>query len=243
MSKEETEIIKAGIEYLLTSENNHDNNFEIMYWFDNPDAFDLIKKAISIGDTDFDKWMDELEETTERSQGKEEKYTAALQTLITKGKEIELGKVSGNYYIMSFDVPAKGRLYLSDYHKDTYQNLKASIKKWYKDTTIIDSQSNFEYRITNLYAILLGLLEKKDVKDKFNQAKKELGMDIKNLLNAVISDQGIPVRILHKVSHRVDRDILEGKIIPDIFYLQLIKAYLIRKGDVEMENAMKLNKE
>lgn len=39
MSKEETEIIKAGIEYLLTSENNHDNNFGIMYWFDNPDAF------------------------------------------------------------------------------------------------------------------------------------------------------------------------------------------------------------
>ena len=243
MSKEETEIIKAGIEYLLTSENNHDNNFGIMYWFDNPDAFNLIKKAISIGDTDFDELMDELEETTERSQGKEEKYTAALQTLIKKGKEIELGKVSGNYYIMSFDVPAKGRLYLSDYHKDTYQNLKASIKKWYKDTTIIDSRSNFEYRITNLYAILLGLLEKKDVKDKFKQAKKELGMDIKNLLNAVISDQEIPVRILHKVSHRVDRDILEGKIIPDIFYLQLIKAYLIRKGDVEMENAMKLNKE
>ncbi len=74
--------------------------------------------------------MDELEETTEIS-GKEEKYSAALQTLITK-EEIELGKVSGNYYIMSFDVPAKGRLYLSDYHKDTYQNLKASIKKWYK---------------------------------------------------------------------------------------------------------------
>ncbi len=49
MSKEETEIIKAGIEYLLTSENNHDNNFEIMYWFDNPDAFDLIKKLFRSG--------------------------------------------------------------------------------------------------------------------------------------------------------------------------------------------------
>lgn len=49
MSKEETEIIKAGIEYLLTSENNHDNNFGIMYWFDNPDAFNLIKRLFQSG--------------------------------------------------------------------------------------------------------------------------------------------------------------------------------------------------
>lgn len=243
MSKEETDIIKAGMEYLLTSENNHDNNFGIMYWFDNPDAVDLIQKAISIRDTNFDELMDELKETSERSVQKEETYTEALQTLVVKDKGIALGRISGNYHIMSFEVPAKGRLYLSDYHEDTYQNLKKSIKKWYTDTAIVDMRSGSKRSITNLYAILLGLLEKKDVQDKVKQAKKELGMDVKNLLNAAISGREIPLRILYKACYHVDQEILDGKKIPSIFYLQLIKTYLIRKGDAEMEKAMELYKE
>lgn len=242
MSKEETDIIKAGLEYLLTSENNHDNNFGIVYWFDNPDAVDLIQKAISTREIDFDELLEELNETTERSVQKEEKYTAALQTLVTKDKRIEPGRISGNYHIMSFEVPAKGRLYLSDYHADTYQNLKESIKKWYSDTAIIDGRFENRRSITNLYAVLLGLLEKKDVQDKLKQAKKELGMDVKNLLNAVICNQEIPLRILYKTSSHISKEILDGKEVPDILYIQLIKAYLIRKGDADMEEAVELNK-
>ena len=76
MSVDEAESIKAGLEYLLGSDRNHNDQFNIIYWFDNDEAEDLISISIRGAFED-----DEDDEDFDYSKNKESVYTKLLKAV------------------------------------------------------------------------------------------------------------------------------------------------------------------
>lgn len=258
MSVDEAESIKAGLEYLLGSDRNHNDQFNIIYWFDNDEAEDLISISIRGAFED-----DEDDEDFDFSKNKESVYTKLLKA-VRNGQAPENIPDQGYYHIIQYKVPAKGRFYLSRERSGSYGELYKNLCHWYQDSAVTISYWDWDQKkyierqryLTKLYGVLFGLLDHKNVKDTFAEIDNEYGADIEQLLESIHENKQIPNLYYEKALrqsirvNRINSNSDEGKEIRRNSNwpvpIQVIKVFLIRNGKenykmdaLDLDNASK----
>jgi hypothetical protein len=255
MSEEEANAVKAGLEYLLESDRNHDTNFEIIYWYDHDDAIDLITRSLNMNRHAGKTSPDQIEEL--RNQW----YQNVLQEVFG-GSSPGNVDAAGRYHIVSYNVPDKGRFRMYNMHMGTYGELYTNLQKWYQDSCLsrtVKVQVTDElkgekdasghpqrakykyltgsYTINNIYAVFFQLMTHKNVKDKNGEVKNEFGADRDRMLYAMYENRQIPVRIYRKALDEVIRGVLNNGYSERI-PLQIIKVFLRRDGLTEMKESL-----
>lgn len=231
MSIDEAEAIKAGLEHLLKSPHNHSDQFNIIYWFDDNNAEDLIDISIK------GFFEDDEDDKEEQVSDKETAYKKLLNA-VSKGKIPDQINGQGDYHIIHYEVPAKGRFYLNGEKTGKYQDLYQNLYHWYEDSAISTDEQRY---LTKLYAVLFGLLEHKDVKDKFKEIKNEYGTDRDRFLDAIHENSQIPKRFYEKALKQTIRVYLHNsqskderanikEVVNWPVPMQVIKVYLVRCG-------------
>ena len=224
MSIEEAETIQAGLETLLKSENNHNNDFSIVFWFDDVNAKNILNPIIA----------------RKRDEKMDSEYEDLLESIISGNMVDPTEKQKNNlYHIMQYNVPDKGRFSLSREKTGTYREMAENIVKWYDDTSIAISQGNIK-RISNLWAVLLGLLQKKKASSKYDEVDIEFGPAKQMLLESVYDGKQIPRKVYKLADEQILRSMIYGYYrtdemeIKEKYYpwtaLMVIKAYLMREG-------------
>lgn len=246
MSEEESETIKAGLEFLLSSETNHSDIFNILYWHEEdkedpaaPEAqmSDTIR-FLELGST-FDQAGLSPEKMAEVARKREKEFGSTLEYFVSKNKKLEEKHENAVFTLMSYNIPSKGRISVYGEVSTTYGNLYASAVKWLADSEVmvpVFETAEDGSRVLkgvcprsarSLYAVLAGHLHRKDAKKKTDQIKKEYGDDRFNLLDAALFGRQIPEDIFYRAVNNITTKMLkEGKT--DYLSLQVIKAYLIR---------------
>ena len=234
MSSEEAEAIKAGIEFLLTSDNNHSNEFGLIYWCeeDIPENTILNFSVKQIFDDEEDD-----EDNTERSA----KYNEELKNVLTffeKRYKISKGS-NARFHTIEFDVTGKGRILFSNEQDIEYNDLYENIKRWYEDTNIKYSM-NHDKSACYIKNVLFSLLYREKVQKKYDEAKKEYGKNIQGILYSMLYNKPVPEIIYYHALNKFEKSVIGGYFSnsngDDIYIhnqtmtaLNIIKAYLIRK--------------
>lgn len=238
MSQEEVDTIRTGLEYLLRSPDNWNRTFGLVFWYDDPDAENLIQAVLTAeNEDDYQALMEEMEDHNLALRSKDQMYQSGLNALMD-GSGVRTGRINACYHMMGVRFPAQGRFYLTDYTQDTYAHLKENVKKWYRDTALLNPYTGNNTGIINLWSALFGLLDHPDAKDKQREFQIEYGMDSDQFLKAVLSGGPLSLHMLIKASAHIEKEMLsktkEDSPIARRLYLQIIKAYFIRKGDEKM---------
>ena len=224
MSLEEAEAIQAGLETLFSSENNHNNDFSIVFWFDDKNAKNILNPLIA----------------RKRDEKMELEYKNILDSILSGDMVDPTEKQRSNmYHIIQYNAPDKGRFSLSREKTGTYGEMAENINKWYEDTSIFISQGNIK-RISNLWSILLGLIQKKKASNKYDEVDNEFGPAKQMLLESVYNGNQIPRKVYVLADEQVLKSIIynyygndESEIKNNYSpwtALMVIKAYLIREG-------------
>ncbi len=242
MSVDEAESIKAGLEYLLKSDRNHNDWFNIIYWFDCNEAEDLISLSIRGSFED-----DEDDDGPDIAKNKESAYSRLLDA-VRSGSIPENILDQGHYHIVHYKVPAKGRFYLGRERTGSYGDLYKNLCFWYRDGAITTAywdpdQKRYverQWYPAKLYGVLFGLLEHKNAKNKWDEIDNEFGTDKEKLLESIHENKQIS-RVFYEKAlkqvirvNRTDSASDEGKSArKDACWpvpLQIIKVYLVRSG-------------
>ena len=259
MSADEAESIKAGLEYLLGSDKNHNDQFNIIYWFDHDEAEDLINLSIK---GYFEDDADDEEPMLIKNM--ESAYTKLIKA-VRSGRVPENIPDQGYYHIMNYRVPAKGRFFLNRERIGSYSELFRNLYHWYQDSAVTtrhwdSSQKKYVERqqfLLKLYDVLFGLLDHKNFKDKrdvFKEINNEYGNDKEILLESIHENKQIPRLYFEKALkqsirvNRTDNESEEGRKLRNETNwpvpIQVIKLYLVRSGKenykmdaLDLENA------
>jgi hypothetical protein len=128
------------------------------------------------------------------------------------------------FRIMNFQIPDKGRIYVSGEEKTTYGELYNSISLWLSDSEVERAIWNRENDKNvyggsymspagNLYRILFTLLNNRNAKNTFEQVQKEYGSDRYGLLKAMVFGTQIPKDIFYRAVNEATRQMLSnGKV-------------------------------
>lgn len=233
MSQEEVDTIRTGLEYLLQSPDNWNRTFGLVFWYDDPDAENLIEKVLNAeNDEDYQLLMAEIEDHNVTLQSKDQMYQSGLNALMD-GSGVRTGRIHACYHMMGVRFPAQGRFYLTNYTKDTYAHLKENIKRWYRDTALLNPYTGNDSSIVNLWSALFGLLDHPDAKDKQKEFQVEYGMDSDQFLKAVLSGGPLSFHMLMKASAHIEKEILDKKRktgrFRDAYIYRLLKYILSEK--------------
>lgn len=247
MSREEAEVIRAGMEYLLKSKSNHDDAFNVIYWYEGK-AADILGPRLRKTETGSEKKGNSGKKKAPARivRDREKEYTDALRRFMEDSREAVSKNHDSVFRIMNFQIPDKGRIYVSGEEETTYGELYNSISLWLSDSEVEraiwnkDNDKNvyvyggsYMFPAGNLYRILFTLLNNRNAKNAFEQVKKEYGSDRYGLLKAMVFGTQIPKDIFYRAVNEATRQILSnGKV--SFVAIQVIKTYLTR-----MERAMK----
>lgn len=246
MSSDEAAIIADGLQHLLNSENNHDDIFGVVYWYQDDNAQNLIGHMLNGKLTEDDEaCIRKLRKTA----GKNDKsYTAQRTAFTSKGAyKHESLYDDKTYNLMSFKVTAKGRHMVSNSTQDTYGNLADCIHRWMEDTSIVcpvykdkELTGVAVKSIKKMYEVLFKLLDKKDAKDLFKQIQAEYGHNVKfGLLQAMLLNRQIPKEFYDRALRQLTNTMLrgttdnKGQNFGTSLHLRIIKLYLLRSGREE----------
>ena len=245
ISKEESEALKLGLEYLLS--NNYNRDWNLIHWYKDSDSIDLIDAAIDSRNF----WLDDLEtiddydkKTTEE---KDQVLYKFLKDLLEKGKLIQNsnGLESNEYYLLRFK-PCSGRIAFSDFKIGNFSELIDNLTIFYEDSKLLtcwwikeNDKSILKtdsLPIVNIYSILLNLLNSNvDGNKRFEQVSKEFSIYKKNkLLDAILNNKQIPYDFVIRAVNVIKRDKVSGKKTHSSVY-KILKVYINRdsriKGD------------
>lgn len=240
MSQEEAETIQAGLEKLFSSEHNCSREHNMIYWLDHESSsFDNITAMT-------------LKRMTKLDADKEKNFEDLLSSILT-GNLIneEMEKHSGDmFHMMEFKIPDKGRFVLYEDNVETYREFLDNIRKWYNDTRLHVGRSNIDF-ITNIYAVFMSLVNKKDASNMQDEINGQFGTIKSDFIKAVMFGGKIPVQLYHDALRQADRAVVHDYYRSDMdtevkketirkyspkTALRIIKAYLIRKGYDMSEN-------
>lgn len=221
LGDEEAKTIKAGLEYLLTHEEHYNNKFEIIHWYNNDDVEDLINEFLDYDDDDADNPDKELSD---------------IFKCVIKGEKPN-NIPDANYHIVKFNVPTKGREFLSNSHNGTYRELYTNLQKWYKDSELEyikkskESKTKYVQKavLANLYGMFFSIMSEADVLsgDKYKKMNNMLGNSKLELLYSIYEGTQIPRIYFKKAITRFNNSMVRN-IEPKRQLVQLIKVYLIR---------------
>ena len=246
MSEQEGETIKAGLEHLLESDGNHNDAFGIIYWYEGKET-DILGPRLQ----DPDEKKSKKEKKKERLiRDKEAEYTAALKRFMAETGEVVNKHRDAAFHIMKFQIPDKGRFYVSGEEESTYGKLYDSVSLWLSDSEVerpiwnrVEEKwtygGSYKAPAGNLYKILVCLLNNRDTKNKFDQIKKEYGNDRYELLKAMIFGTQVPKDIFYRAVNEATRQMLSNGNVSFVA-IQVIKTYLTRM-ERTMERTDKTN--
>lgn len=234
-SQEEMNVITNVLQYLVSSSNHSNPNFNLVHWY-SEEQEDLIKESLDLDELSFDELMNIAKEDSKSTLLKE------LLEAALKGNKIS-EQSDANYYTFNFEVPEDGRTLSYNFQQHSYNELVQGLYNWYKDSTltygVYDKNSNqyitVEKPIFNVYSIILTLLENKNEKDAVT---KEFGRNKKEILDTIYHNKKVPKLFSRKTviaGLKTSEDANGHKTIninPTI--TKLLKVYINRERGVEM---------
>ena len=251
VSKEESETIKNGLEYLLR--NNYNKDWNMVHWYDkelNPQD-DILNALFDPYDSFLGDILNEGDELTKDE--KDVLLSEYLQSCIRDGKiTSDFSELKGaNYYLFNYR-PCGGRIAFSNFRTGNFDDMFKNILLFYQDSAIQKTyfvkdgekwvRKNSITPIFNIKAILLGCLNSNvEGNKKFEQVNKEFNIYKKqSLLNVVIGGEQIPFDFVQRCVRNIKDDIRSGSTPPTVLY-QMLKVYINRerrkdgKGNIIME--------
>lgn len=237
MSKEEADTIKAGIEFLLNSENNHSNDFSLLYWYsgEGENMPDLVGRALKRNI--FQEKLKKRSKKDKLAESRDKSYHDVLDSVF-KGIVRQNINSNGKYHIIQYVTPT-GRIFFTNERIGTYRELYDNLHLWYKDS-MINYPTQATQTLYSIHDILIELIDhKKDKADEaWKEVKNEFGEDVNRLLDAIFQGDQIPRRMYHHALSRFTQSVIEGRFTsegnerdqPTRIPLQIIKTYLIREG-------------
>lgn len=240
MSIEEAETIQAGMEKLFNSEHNCSMEHNLIYWLDHDSTvFDDITGMA-------------LKRLVKLDNVKAKQFEKLLSSMLT-GELIseEMVRYSNDtFHMIEYKTPDKGRFVLYEDNVESYKNLLENMRQWYKDTTLNLGNSGLNF-ITNIYSVLMSLLDKKDSSNTQQNINGQFGNIRSEFIKAFMFGGNIPEQLYHDALRQADRAIVHGYYRPNKddalnkevirkyspkTALRIMKAYLIRKGYDMSEN-------
>lgn len=221
----------AGFEFLLNNPDYNNKDFKLLYWYDDKDAENIILEALSADSDELSDSEREFVEDIFDTYKENSTMMSKILTSVRTGKEPILPNDNIQYNIVQFNAPTRGRFYLSYERLGYCLDLYRALYKWYDDTHIIVPYKGIEqhYSLRKFYAILLQCIDNlkslhssKDVETQFGKIKTDL-------LDAIYYNKQIPYVLYRQSLLHVVGVMNKGESIRKV-WIQLIKAYLIRKG-------------
>lgn len=245
MLVDEARTIASTLEYLLSDPNHHNRDFKVFYFYSMDNIDDLLTSAMDVSE-------DQLFELVENADAYDTLLSRILNCVYT-GEQFVCPDTSATFYMARFLVQAsaQGRFLIADETEGDYRELANSIYKWYDDTRIISYIKQWQddekkYKVVKkdrvigkIYNILLKCLANKDADDVNRQIEIEFGNTKAALLRSIFTGEQIPSIYYRRAINEVCRSaIIEGNVTTcvktnktnTVVYLQIIKAYLRRKG-------------
>ena len=125
MSHEEAGAIKAGTEFLLTSEHNHSDEFSLLYWYTGENVPDLAGRALARNGfrISLEQRIGDQEKKAKNKEKTREMHYQEVLDAVFKGVEPSRLNENGKYHIIKFVIPSKGRIFFTNERIGTYQEL------------------------------------------------------------------------------------------------------------------------
>lgn len=232
LGKEDANNFAAGIEYLLSNKEYHNDNFHLIYFYDK-EVDNIIMDSLQISDDDLFILEDDV--TAHKP------VLSKILSAVISGQMPQFPNDDAEYYMACFS-GANRRYYLSHAINGHYADLVKNLYHWYYDTSI---ETGYGQKcIQNFYNIFVQYVSKlsgtkddkkpKNDKNIFEAIEKEFS-DVKfDLLNAIYQNKQIPYILYDKAIYRAmkcasifkDNEFLQKICV----YVQIIKCYLLRKG-------------
>lgn len=232
LSQKEMEIINAGFEDLCKNHSNNIGESKLIHWYKESKDNDIIDEMLTDDESLF--FGDSYTE--------EEKIDIKNRAAIELVKNVYNGKnaiIEENDIYYSFFIAANnGRIRILNNKEGSYTKLKENLLLWQEDTTL-EKWDMILNRYLSPQKVFTVLLTKKS-KDNRKEMKNEYGDNMIKLVYAIMDRKELPECFLYNAITNIKQSIYKDdndniKKNRDYYY-QILKAYLIRKGD---KNIMK----
>lgn len=220
----DAELFVSGMNALLNSEANHNNDFQLLYLYDNPSVENIIGESMNDNESEI---LEDLFITTLL----ESAWSGTMPYLSEDMKQT-------HYHMCKFECPSRGRFFMSNEMTGTYSDLVLNLYHWYRDTAI--NTPFGKKSIRKFYNILFSCVSNPAKKDA---VQKEFGSMKAMVLQSVYEQKQIPMLLYRRavtyaketfVSKRSKskNKTSESKVPCNVklIYVQIIKCYLVRKG-------------
>lgn len=220
----DAELFVSGMNALLNSEANHNNDFQLLYLYDNPSVENIIGESMNDNESEIleDLFITNLLESA---------WSGTMPYLSEDMKQT-------HYHMCKFECPSRGRFFMSNEMTGTYSDLALNLYHWYRDTAI--NTPFGKKSIRKFYNILFSCVSNPAKKDA---VQKEFGSMKAMVLQSVYEQKQIPMLLYQRavtyaketfVSKRSKSENKKGELqVPrnvKLIYAQIIKCYLVRKG-------------
>lgn len=246
ISKQESEILKNGLEYLLS--NNYNRTWNLIHWYDKDVNLDIVDAVLNPESLFLDGLIEE-DENLDKNE-KDKKLYDFLKNFSQKGIVIQdtSDLVGINYYLLNFK-PCNGRIAFSGFRVGNFDELFNNILSFYKDSEMLKGyfvKENDKFirkeaflPILNIYSILLNSLNSGvEGNKRFEQVDKEFSIYKKQqLINAIIYNKQLPIDFFNRAVLKIRKEKMSGENPPFVLY-QILKLYINRdkkmKGESEL---------
>ena len=227
----DAELFVSGMNELLNSEANHDNDFQLLYLYDNPSVENIIEE--SMNDTESEILEDLFITNLLKSA-----WSGTMPYLSEDMKQT-------HYRMCKFECPSRGRFFMSNERTGIYSDLVLNLYHWYQDTAIDTTFGKKSIR--KFYSILTSCVKNVELKKNYTDVKKavqdEFGSMKFQVLQSVYEQKQIPMLLYQKAiayakkifvakRSKSENKTSESKVPCNVklIYVQIIKCYLVRKG-------------
>ena len=247
ISKEESETLKQGLEYLL--KNNYHKDWNLVHWYDED-----INQEIDVINTLFSPESsflgDILEDESDSfvQEEKDVKLYEYLNGLLRDGKLTQdFSQLKNTKYFLLNYRPCSGRIAFSNFRTGDFEEMFENLILFYEDSSIqksyfIKENERFIRKIAiapifNIKSILLNTLNSKvEGNKRFEQINKEFSIYKKQeLLNAILFGNQIPFDFVQRAVLNIKNKRSSGDTPPTVLY-QLLKVYINREQRKKGEN-------
>lgn len=227
LSQEEMEIINTGFEDLCKNHSNNIGDSKLIHWYKESKNNDIIDTMLTDDESLF---FGDLYTEKEKI---DIKNRAAIELVdnVYNGKNAIIEE--DDIYYSFFITANNGRIRILNNKEGSYTKLKENLLLWQEDTTLEKGDEVLD-RYLSPQKIFKVLLTKKS-KDNKKEMKNEYGNNMVKLIYSIMDRKELPECFLYNAITNIkqsvykndDDDIRKNKD----YYYQILKAYLIRKGD------------
>jgi len=257
MSEEMAETYRIALDSLMKENSKRLVGSKVVYWYTGNVDRNEDPMLDLFGDVDFGeaevKSLDESGQLdSQRHRLQAETRAAKLLEAIRTGDSEAIKLQKERYYVLTISGNS-GRVVVRDWMNGQFKDLLENIKAWFSDLAITKYSGEGEARTPSLESIITSLLPERKKNQKYEDWIKPIGPDRVALWQAALNRQrSIPFSSLARVGAKHKDFILSGKLeeavknreknpnqyASIISLLQrrmaLIKAYHIRKGELQM---------